>query len=107
MRNWLQKFDKLLIHEKLVYAGLWLLVFIVPVIGTYYRSLAPDASFDWSLVFRTWKDYVPFLFLFVAHDLLIVPFLVHDEKKAAYSMDACSIYLFGWSCFLKCCTAIY
>ena len=84
MRNWLQKFDKLLIHEKLVYAGLWLLVFIVPVIGTYYRSTTPDASFDWSLVFSTWKDYVPFLFLFVAHDLLIAPFLVQDEKKAAY-----------------------
>ena len=29
MRNWLQKFDKLKIHEKLLYVGLWLLVFIV------------------------------------------------------------------------------
>ena len=96
MRNWLQKFDKLLIHEKLVYAGLWLLVFIVPVIGTYYRSLAPDASFDWSLVFRTWKDYVPFLFLFITHDLLIVPFLVQDEKKAAYfGIAGCALLLFG------------
>ena len=97
MRNWLQKFDKLLIHEKLVYAGLWLLVFIVPVIGTYYRSTTPDASFDWSLVFSTWKDYVPFLFLFVAHDLLIAPFLVQDEKKAAYfSIAGCALLLFGF-----------
>ena len=97
MRNWLQKFDKLLIHEKLVYAGLWLLVFIVPVIGTYYRSTAPDASFDWSLVFSTWKDYVPFLFLFVAHDLLIAPFLVLDEKKAAYfGIAGCALLLFGF-----------
>ena len=84
MRNWLQKFDKLLIHEKLVYAGLWLLVFIVPVIGTYYRSLAPDASFYWSLVFSTWKDYVPFLLLFVVHDWFIAPLLVHENKKLTY-----------------------
>jgi hypothetical protein len=97
MRNWFQKFDKLQIHEKLLYVSLWLLVFIVPVIGTYYRSTAPDTSFDWSLVFRTWKDYVPFLFLFVVHDWLIAPFLVNDEKKAAYfGIAGCALLLFAF-----------
>ena len=97
MRNWIQRFDKLQIHEKLLYVGLWLLVFIVPVIGTYYRSTTPDASFDWSLVFRTWKDYVPFLFLFIAHDWLIAPFLVIDEKKAAYfGIAGCALLLFAF-----------
>ena len=79
------KIDKLLLEEKLTYMVIWLFVFALPVIGTYYRAMDQvDASFEWEQVLRSWKDYLPFLFLFIVHDWLIAPLIVHENKKLTY-----------------------
>ena len=96
------KIDKLLLEEKLTYMVIWLFVFALPVIGTYYRTIdLTDASFEWEQVLRSWKDYLPFLFLFVVHDWLIAPLIVHENKKKTYlSIAGCALLLFAiytWS----------
>ena len=98
MKKLFTKINKLLLEEKLTYVAIWLLVFALPLIGAYYRTTGDSASaFDWHEVLRTWKDYLPFLFLFIVHDWLIAPFLVRDNKKLIYLCTAgCALLLFGF-----------
>ena len=98
MKRFFTKIDKLFLEEKLTYVVIWLFVFALPVIGTYYRSMGQtDATFDWSLVLRSWEEYLPFLFLFIVHDWLIAPLIVHENKKLAYlGIAACALLLFGF-----------
>ena len=97
MKNLFTKINKLLLEEKLSYVVIWLLVFALPLIGAYYRTLGQaDAAFEWDAVTRSWKDYLPFLFLFIAHDLFIAPFIVYENKKSAYlGIATCALLLFG------------
>lgn len=91
------KIDKLILEEKLSYAVLWALVFALPLLGAYYRTNGlPDANFDWAEVLRTWKEYLPFLILFIIHDWLIAPLIVHENKKLTYlSIAGCALLLFA------------
>ena len=58
MKKYCAKIDKLLLEEKLSYMVLWVFVFALPVIGTYYRTMdQADVSFEWEQVLRSWKDY--------------------------------------------------
>jgi len=98
MKKLFAKINKLLLEEKLTYVVIWLLVFALPVIGTYYRNMGQtDATFDWSEVLRNWKEYVPFLLLFIVHDWLIAPLIVQENKKLAYlGIAGCAILIFGF-----------
>ena len=98
MKKYCAKIDKLLLEEKLSYMVLWVFVFALPVIGTYYRTMdQADVSFEWEQVLRSWKDYVPFLLLFVVHDWFIAPLLVHENKKLTYlSIAGGALLLFAF-----------
>ena len=98
MKKFFSHIDKLFIQEKLSYAILWLLVFVLPLIGSYYRASGlPGASFDWMEVLRTWKEYLPFLFLFIVHDWLIAPLIVHENKRLAYlGIAGCALLIFSY-----------
>ena len=77
MKRLITKINKLLLEEKLSYVVIWMFVFALPLIGSYYRTLGQaDASFEWDVVLRSWKEYLPFLFLFIVHDWLIAPLIV-------------------------------
>ena len=98
MKRLFAKIDKLLLEEKLTYLVIWLLVFALPLIGAYYRTTGQtDATFDWHEVFRSWKEYLPFLLLFLVHDWLIAPFLVYYNKKVGYlGLAGCALLLFSF-----------
>ena len=98
MKRLFPHIDKLLLQEKLIYAILWLLVFVLPMIGSYYRASGlPGATFDWIDVLRAWKEYLPFLFLFIAHDWLIAPLIIHENKKLAYlGIAGCALLIFSF-----------
>ena len=97
MKKIFAKIDKLFLQEKLIYAILWLLVFVLPLIGSYYRASGlPGASFDWAEVLRSWSEYLPFLFLFIVHDWLIAPIIVHENKKLTYlGIAGCALLIFS------------
>ena len=92
------RIDKLWIEEMLSYALIWLLVFALPLVGAYYRvSGSQDVSFDWSEVLRSWKEYLPFIFLFIVHNWLIAPLIVHENKKLAYlGIATCALLIFSF-----------
>ena len=98
MKRFFPNIDKLWLQEKLSYTVLWLLVFSLPLIGSYYRASGlPGASFDWVEVLRSWKEYLPFLFLFIVHDWLIAPLIVHENKRLAYlGIAGCALLIFSF-----------
>jgi hypothetical protein len=98
MKIYFAKIDKLLLEEKLNYVVIWLVVFTLPLVGAYYRTTGQtDATFDWNDVIRSWKEYLPFLLLFVIHDWLIAPLLVYENKKMGYlGITGCAILLFSF-----------
>lgn len=98
MKRFFTNIDKLWLQEKLTYVVIWLCVFALPVLGTYYRASGlPDASFDWLEVLRSWKEYLPFLFLFIVHDWLIAPLIVHENKKLTYlGIAGCALLIFSF-----------
>lgn len=66
--------------ENLIYLIIWLILFLTPVIDSYYSQ----AEFDWNEVFRTWRALFPFLGLFILHNYVWVPLLLFRKSYGGY-----------------------
>ena len=54
------------IMENLVYAGIWFMLLLTPIISLLIRmSTDTDIQFSWNEVFDSWRMMVPFLLVFV------------------------------------------
>ena len=71
--------------ENLIYAGLFLLLFVTPVLNMYVR-MAGDEHFvlDWDEIFDVWKIFLVYLGVFLIHNFFIAPLLIYKHKKALY-----------------------
>lgn len=88
--------NKLRKHEIGVYAVLWLLLFLIPLLMHYMETSRTGVALDFSIVWRAWLNYIPFLVLFVIHDFLIAPILIRrHHKKAYFTVVAAAIILFS------------
>ena len=72
-------------QENLIYLAVWGLLFAAPMLSLYIRTLN-DANllFDWTEVFVVWRKFAVFLLLFLVHNFLLAPLLVHGHKRIAY-----------------------
>ncbi len=72
-------------QENLIYLAVWGLLFAAPLLSLYVRTVN-DASllFDWTEVFLVWRKFAVFLLLFLVHNFLLAPLLVHQHKRMAY-----------------------
>ncbi len=72
-------------QEIIIYAILWGVVFIlVPAVVTF-RSLSTGMSFRMRDMLSLWLGILPFLVLFILHDLFAAPLLVEKGKSGAYA----------------------
>lgn len=80
--------------ETLIYLGLWLMLFIAPVLTLAIR-ISNDASsiFIWHEVVMVWREYLPFLLAFLIHNHLVAPQLVYRQKWTRYILGALVIAL--------------
>ena len=71
--------------ETLTYMVLWGLLFIAPLLSLSVR-MANDSSqsFDWDEVLTVWREYGIFFALFLVHNHLLAPLLVHKQRKTLY-----------------------
>lgn len=80
--KWMQEQRK---HENLTYLALWGMLFTVPVLSLYVRSVNDDSfTFYWSDVLMIWKQFAIFLCIFLVHNFLLAPLLVYKHKIALY-----------------------
>lgn len=70
--------------ENLVYIGLWFVMFLTPVLTQYSRSHNSGIDFNWNEIFNIWKVYAAYLVVFLIHNFMLAPILIHRHKKMMY-----------------------
>lgn len=84
------------VKENLVYLGLWLALFLAPVVTMFFRASSnTEMDFDWSEVFHVWKTYVIYLVIFLIHNFILAPLLIYKNKKTMYLLTTtCLVAVF-------------
>ena len=72
-------------QENLIYLIVWGLLFVSPLLSLYVRTVNDSSVvFDWTEVFIVWRKFTIYLLLFLIHNFLLAPLLVHGHKRAVY-----------------------
>ena len=72
-------------QENLIYLAVWGMLFAAPLLSLYVRTVSDtNLVFDWTEVFIVWRKFIPFLLLFLIHNFLLAPLLVHGHKRIVY-----------------------
>lgn len=68
--------------EIILYVILWGAVFCIPIIDQYMEVLKDSEKvFSWTPILGSWKELIPFLVLFLVHDLFIASFIIKRHFK--------------------------
>ena len=83
-------------YENMAYAALWGLLFAAPLLSLYIRTMHDtDMAFDWHEVWVVWRLFGIYLVLFLIHNFLLAPLLVHGRKRWLYILlTACMLGAF-------------
>ena len=77
-----QKYNR---QELTVYALLWVMLFLTPVLGQYVASVQDaDATFKWNDVFFVWRQFGLFFLVFLIHNFLLAPLLIERQRRWLY-----------------------
>ena len=72
-------------QENIIYLMVWGLLFAAPLLSLYVRTKSdPTVVFDWSEVFMVWRRFAIYLALFLVHNFLLAPLLIHGRRRVAY-----------------------
>lgn len=73
-------------QENLAYGVAWSLLFATPLLSLYLRtSNDPYLEFNWDEVFFVWGRFSIFLIIFLIHNFLLAPLLIHQHKRKLYA----------------------
>ena len=76
---------KQLTKENLVYLFAWVIIFLIPVVSMWIRSVTDDSIlFNWKEVTRFWSIILVYLIAFLIHNSLIAPILVYKDKRTRF-----------------------
>ena len=71
--------------ENIIYLAVWGLLFAAPLLSLYVRTVSDtNIEFNWIEVFIVWRHFVVYLLLFLVHNFLLAPLLVHRQKRILY-----------------------
>ena len=72
-------------QENLIYLVVWGLLFASPLLSLYVRTMNDtNLTFDWTEVFIVWRRFAIYLVLFLLHNFLLAPLLLHKHKRVLY-----------------------
>ena len=72
-------------YENTVYVALWGLLFAVPLMSLYVRTISnSELSFNWQEVWVVWRHFAVYLLLFLIHNFLLAPLLIYRSKRWLY-----------------------
>ena len=72
-------------QENIIYLIVWGLLFAAPLLSLYVRTVSDSTVvFDWSEVFIVWRKFAIYLALFLVHNFLLAPLLIHGHRRVAY-----------------------
>ncbi len=77
------------LQEHAIYALVWGLLFLAPVLSLYVRTTIDNSqTFDWDEVLMVWRRLGVFLAVFLAHNHLLAPMLVYRQRRLPYLASA-------------------
>ena len=72
-------------QELAVYALLWGLLFLAPVMGLYVGvDREGNRTFEWNSVFFVWRQFGLFFVVFLVHNFLLAPLLLERQRRWLY-----------------------
>ena len=72
-------------QENIIYLVVWGILFAAPLLSLYIRTVNDtNIIFDWSEVFIVWRKFAVYLVLFLIHNFLLAPLLVHQHRRVLY-----------------------
>ena len=89
--------------ENIIYLTVWGGLFAAPLLSLYVRTVSDtNIEFNWTEVFIVWRHFAVYLLLFLVHNFLLAPLLVHSHKRIAYfslvTVLLVSFVAFRYSC---------
>ena len=83
-------------YELMVYAMLWTIFFIAPVLSAYFSmSQFGFTSFPWQHVLFTWRQFFLLFIAFLLHNFFLAPLLIERQRRLLYfSLVAALLVLF-------------
>ena len=91
--KWMQEQSK---YENIAYVVLWGILFAAPVMSLYVRTISDTAiQFNWAEILMVWRHFAVYLLIFLIHNFLLAPLLVHRNKRWIYALlTICMVALF-------------
>jgi len=72
-------------QENLIYLVVWGLLFAAPLLSLYVRSVGDETTIvNWAEMLFVWKKFALFLLLFLIHNFLLAPLLIHQHRRVVY-----------------------
>ena len=72
-------------QENLTYLAVWGVLFAAPLLSLYVRTVGDsDAEFNWSELLFVWNRFGIFLLMFLIHNFLLPPLLIHQHRRVLY-----------------------
>ena len=82
--KWMQEQSK---YENTAYVVLWGILFAAPVMSLYVRAISDtNIQFNWAEVLMIWRHFAVYLQVFLVHNFLLAPLLVHRNKRWLYAL---------------------
>ena len=81
-------------QENLIYLAVWGMLFAAPLLSLYVRTMNDsNLMFDWTEVFLVWRKFALYLLLFLVHNFLLAPLLVHGHRRVAYFSSVVAVLI--------------
>jgi hypothetical protein len=78
--------------EHLIYLGLWIIMFLAPILNQYFRTVSGSAMvFRWAEVFIVWKIYLAYFAIFLIHNFILAPLLIYKHRTWIYVSTTLSL----------------
>ena len=84
-------------QEYSIYAVVWIIIFLAPVLGHFVFTSVQSVPFDWHDVWRIWGALALYLVVFIIHDLLVAPLLARYGKKQLYVVATLALVTAGFA----------
>ena len=70
------------LKENLIYLGLWLTLFLAPVVTMFFRASSnTEMDFNWSEIFHVWRIYAVYFVIFLMWVLWVEKFKNKKQKQ--------------------------
>jgi hypothetical protein len=81
-------------QETVIYAFLWFLLFAIPLMAEWLSiHSGEDDEFSLHVVLRAWRGLLPFFLLFLVHNWLLAPLVVHQRRTGRYLLGVALLVL--------------